>query len=308
MPIITTHSSNVPNFTLDLSTPSLNQLITLWLDEDIGRGDLTRIAINSNIVSADWVAKSNGVFCGGNLVEKVFQKLDQTIQVKLLIHDGDKFETGQKLLTIKGPACALLAGERTSLNLVMRLCGIATSTSLLVNELKGTGILLADTRKTTPGLRVLEKYAVRCGGGVNHRMGLDDAAMLKENHIAWSNGIEKAIQAIRKASPWPTRIIVEAETSEQAEKAVKAGADGILLDEMSAQSISNLVPKLRLIAKAQNPNRSSTEIIIEVSGINPNALKSYAKTGIDLISTSAPMTRSSWIDLSMRFNNYLEEL
>tara|TARA_Y100001968_G_scaffold51762_1_gene42729 strand:- start:40091 stop:40969 length:879 start_codon:yes stop_codon:yes gene_type:complete len=288
---------------VDLHTPSLNRLLDLWLDEDLGRGDLTRFAINNAIVSAHWVAKSKGVFCGGKLVEAIFHKLDQTIQVKLLIKDGDEFEANQILLTLKGPASALLAGERTSLNLAMKLCGIATATALLVKDLKDTGILLADTRKTTPGLRVLEKYAIRCGGGINHRMGLDDSAMLKENHIAWSDGIEKAINKLRKASPWPTRIIVEAETSEQAEQAVKGGADAILLDEMSPESIINLVPRLRELAKTHSDQRSSQEIILEVSGINPKELKNYALTGIDLISTSAPITRSPWVDLSMRFNN-----
>ncbi len=295
------------NLNVNLNTPSLQRLLDLWLDEDLGRGDLTRIAINDAISSAYWVAKSDGVFCGGSLVEGIFHKLDQKIQVKLLINDGDQFKKGQKILTLKGSACSLLAGERTSLNLVMRLSGIATATKLLVEELKGTGIRLADTRKTTPGLRILEKYAVKCGGGINHRMGLDDAAMLKENHIAWSNGVEKAIQIIRERSPWPTRIIVEAETAAEAVKAVKGGADGILLDEMSPQAILHLVPELRELARTISPQRKSNEVVIEVSGVNPKDLKDYAKTGIDLISTSAPITRSSWIDLSMRFNSALEQ-
>ena len=292
---------------LDLHTPSLNRLLDLWLDEDLGRGDLTRVAIKNEISSAYWIAKSEGIFCGGSLIEAIFHKIDQTIEVHLLIDDGGQFKKGQKLLTLKGPACSLLAGERTSLNLVMRLSGIATSTALLVKELKGTGIHLADTRKTTPGLRILEKYAIRCGGGINHRMGLDDAAMLKENHIAWSNGVEKAITKIKEASPWTTRIIVEAETAEEAVEAVKGGADGILLDEMSPTSILSLVPRLRELAKTSFPNRKSTELVIEVSGINPKTIKDYANTGIDLISTSAPITRSSWIDLSMRFNNVVEQ-
>ena len=292
---------------MDLHTPSLNRLLDLWLDEDLGRGDLTRLAIKDQTSCAYWVAKSQGVFCGGNLIKAIFHKLDKKIQVKLLINDGDKFQEGQKLLTLKGSACALLAGERTSLNLIMRLSGIATATALLVQELQGTGVNLADTRKTTPGLRVLEKYAVRCGGGLNHRMGLDDAAMLKENHIAWSHGVEQAIKTIRKGSPWPTRIIVEAESAEEAEEAVKGGADGILLDEMSPQAIRNLVPRLRELAQTLSLQRESNKVVIEVSGINPKAIQEYAKTGVDLISTSAPITRSSWIDLSMRFNSDLEQ-
>ena len=291
---------------MDLHTPKLDQLLDLWLEEDLGRGDLSKVALDDQIVSAHWVAKNQGVFCGGGLIEKLFYKIDKAIQIELLIQDGDNFEAGKNILNISGPSSALLAGERTSLNLAMHLSGIATATHQLVQELHGTGIRLADTRKTTPGLRLVEKYAVRCGGGINHRMGLDDAAMLKENHIAWANGIDKAIQAIREYSPWPTRIIVEAETSQQAEEAVRGGADGILLDEMSPEMIQKLVPRLRELAILFAVERSSSQIVIEVSGINPTELKNYVNTGVDLISTSAPITRSSWVDFSMRFNNFVE--
>ncbi len=292
---------------MDLSIPSLNHLLDIWLEEDIGRGDLTRIALNDKVVSADWVAKQKGIFCGGALVEKLFYKLDNSIKVDLLIKDSQTFDIGQRLLEIKGPACALVAGERTALNLTMHLSGIATATAKLVKELEGTRTRLTDTRKTTPGLRTLEKYAVRCGGGVNHRMGLDDAAMLKENHIAWTDGIESAIEIIRRSCPWPTRIIVEAETPKQAEEAVRGGADAILLDEMSPELIVSLVPRLRNLAANHSQKRPSNQIILEVSGIDPKNLKAYASAGVDLISTSAPITKSSWIDFSMRFNNFVEE-
>ena len=160
-------------------------------------------------------------------------------------------------------------------------------------QLEGTGVRLADTRKTTPGLRLLEKYAVRCGGGLNHRMGLDDAAMLKENHIAWAGGITAAIAAVRRQAPWPTRVIVEAETDHQAIEAVQAGADGVLLDEFAPPQLTVLVPRLREL--------STNGVVLEASGIQPEQLQAYAATGIDLISTSAPVTRSRWLDLSMRF-------
>ena len=144
---------------------------------------------------------------------------------------------GQRLLELEGSAAALVAVERTALNLAMRLSGIATATAVLVAELAGTGVQLADTRKTTPGLRVLEKYAVRCGGGVNHRMGLDDAAMLKENHLAWSGGVGPAVVAVRRDAPWPARVIVEAETAAEALAAVEEAAqafDTFNLDLMYA--------------------------------------------------------------------------
>jgi nicotinate-nucleotide pyrophosphorylase (carboxylating) len=193
----------------------------------------------------------------------------------------------------------LVAMERTALNLAMRLSGIATATAALVAQLEGTGVALADTRKTTPGLRELEKYAVRCGGGINHRMGLDDAAMLKENHLAWAGGVTAAIAAVRADAPWPARVIVEAETAEEAQAAVGAGADAVLLDEFRPDALITLVPLLRAQAELR-PARTS--VVLEASGVNPADLKLYAATGVDLISTSAPMTRSSWLDLSMRFS------
>ena len=292
---------------MDLRTPSVERLLDIWIDEDLGRGDLTQAALNETVVTAHWISKQEGIFCGGGIVRKIFQRIDPSIEIEFLIKDGSPINTGQRLLNIKGSAPALIAGERPGLNLAMHLSGVATATAMLVAELKGTGVHLADTRKTTPGLRQMEKYAVRCGGGINHRMGLDDAAMLKENHIAWSNGIEEAIQALRGTNPWTTKIIVEAENSKQAEQAVTGGADGVLLDGMTVQLINSLVPRLRELASMSNKNRISNQIVIEASGIDPKELKNYALTGIDLISTSAPITRSHWIDFSMRFNNDIKQ-
>ena len=335
-----------------------------WLAEDIGRGDLTAAALQGQQGQAHWVAKQPGRFCGGPLVQRLFQRLDPGVSLRLLRQDGDAVEVGDCLLELQGPAkalvagertalnlamrlsgiatataalvaqlegtgvrladtrkttpglrllrqdgdaveagdcllelqgpaAALVAGERTALNLAMRLSGIATATAELVAQLQGTGVRLADTRKTTPGLRLLEKYAVRCGGGINHRMGLDDAAMLKENHIAWAGGITAAIAAVREQAPWPTAVIVEAETEAQALEAVQAGANGVLLDEFSPEQLTQLVPRLR--------DCSTGVVVLEASGIQPEQLQAYAATGIDLISTSAPVTRSRWLDLSMRF-------
>lgn len=283
---------------MDLNTPSINQILDTWLTEDIGRGDLTTTAIDNQICKAYWLAKEKGVLCGSEIVKQLFKKLDHSVKINLLVKDGETFNKNQKILEIEGPAKTLLAGERTTLNLAMHLSGIATKTSLLVAELQGSGINLADTRKTTPGLRLFEKYAFRCGGGINHRFGLDDSAMLKENHLAWSQSIELSIAAIKKSSPWPTTIIVEAETPEQAISAVSAGADGILLDEISPQIISELVPKLRELSRQRSEGQT---LVIEASGVDPSSLKSYCQTGIDLISTSAAVTKSHWIDLSMRF-------
>ena len=222
--------------------------------------------------------------------------MDSGVTVQVLVNDGETISAGTRLLELEGPAAALVGAERTALNLAMRLSGIATATAALASQLQGSGVQLVDTRKTTPGLRVLEKYAVRCGGGSNHRVGLDDAAMLKENHLAWAGGVAAAVGAVRAVAPWPSQVIVEAETIEEAKAAVAAGADGVLLDEFSPDALQQLVPELR--GQAQQRGKP---VVLEASGIQPDHLRLYASSGIDLISTSAPITRSSWLDLSMRF-------
>jgi nicotinate-nucleotide pyrophosphorylase (carboxylating) len=278
-------------------TPALEAQLRGWLAEDIGRGDLTAAALQGRTGRAHWLCKQDGIFCGGVLLEPLFRLLDPALTVRLLVEEGAPVRSGQRLLELEGAATALVAGERTALNLVMRLSGIATATAALVQRLQGTGVCLADTRKTTPGLRQLEKYAVRCGGGTNHRLGLDDAAMLKENHLAWAGGVAAAVAAVRAQAPWPARVIVEAETAHEAEEAVQAGADGVLLDEFTPADLLELVPRLRDLAA----RRPLGPVVLEASGVRPEQLAAYGATGIDLISTSAPITRSSWLDLSMRF-------
>jgi nicotinate-nucleotide pyrophosphorylase (carboxylating) len=281
-----------------LITPQLRAQLEAWLMEDLGRGDLTAPALHGCHGAAHWVAKAEGRFCGGVLVEPLLCLLDPAARVRLLVDEGELVKPGQRVLELDAGAQALVAIERTALNLAMRLSGIATATAALVAQLKGSGVLLADTRKTTPGLRVLEKYAVRCGGGLNHRMGLDDAAMLKENHLAWAGGVEAAMAAVRASAPWPAPVIVEAETEVEAIAAVRAGADGVLLDEFSPEELKALVPRLRDEARARP---GAAPVVLEASGIQPDALAAYAASGLDLISTSAPVTRSCWLDLSMRF-------
>ena len=173
---------------MDLRSPKLHKILDTWIEEDLGDGDLTRFVLSDRSASAHWVAKEDGTFCGGDLVKLIFRKIDPKVDIQLLIEDGQKFEKNQRLLELKGSSSSLVAGERVSLNVAMHLSGIATSTALLVTKLSGSKVKLADTRKTTPGMRIFEKYAFHCGGGINHRLGLDDAAMLKENHIEWSQG------------------------------------------------------------------------------------------------------------------------
>jgi nicotinate-nucleotide pyrophosphorylase (carboxylating) len=282
-------------------TPTLEAQLRAWLAEDIGRGDLSAPALDGRRGAAQWIARQAGVFCGGVLVAPLFAILDPAVQVRVLVADGEPLRPDQLVLELQGEAAALVAGERTALNLAMRLSGIATATAALVAELEGTGVGLADTRKTTPGLRALEKYAVRCGGGINHRFGLDDAAMLKENHLAWSGGVAPAIAAVRGRAPWPARLIVEAETEAEALAAVRAGADGVLLDGFGPERLGALVPRLRQLAGEAAAGAGRGAPVLEASGVAPERLRAYAATGVDLISTSAPVTRSPWLDLSMRF-------
>jgi nicotinate-nucleotide pyrophosphorylase (carboxylating) len=282
-------------------TTDLTRQLQAWLAEDLGRGDLTRPALLEREGRAEWIARREGVFCGGLLVEPLFRLLDPMARVEGLVLDGERVREGQRLLTLVGQASALVAGERTALNLAMRLSGVATATAALVAELEGTGVKLVDTRKTTPGLRVWEKYAVRCGGGVNHRFGLDDAAMLKENHLAWSGGIGPAVAAVRASAPWPTKVIVEAETEAEACSALRAGADGVLLDGFDPEALCALVPRLRRLNAELRQASKGGHTVLEASGVTPEDLRATAASGVDLISTSAPVTRSAWLDVSMRF-------
>ncbi|ABB49252.1 nicotinate-nucleotide pyrophosphorylase (carboxylating) [Prochlorococcus marinus str. MIT 9312] len=288
---------------MDLNTPIISKIIDNWIDEDIGRGDLTRPSITEENGNAYWIAKEGGIFCGVEIIKEIFKKIDLNISSKFNISDGNQFFKDQKLLEIYGPSKSLLASERIGLNIAMHLSGISTYTKNLVNKLEGTNIKLADTRKTTPGLRIFEKYAFKCGGGVNHRMGLYDAAMIKENHIAWTDNLNNAVKKIRLNSPFTTHIIIEAENIEQAKEAVLAGADSVLLDELSPEIIQKNVQELRDLSMNSLKKEVNKNLIIEVSGINPKEISKYLIKGIDLISTSSSITKSNWIDLSMRYIN-----
>ena len=288
---------------MDFNTPRISKIIDDWIEEDIGKGDLTSSAITKKKGNAYWIAKEEGIFCGVGIIYEIFKKIDIKINCKFHISDGEKFVKNQKLLELSGPSISLLASERISLNIAMHLSGISTYTKNLISILKGTNIKLADTRKTTPGLRIFEKYAFKCGGGVNHRMGLYDAAMIKENHIAWTDNLKDAVKKIRLNSPFITHIIIEAENINQAKEAVLAGADSILLDEINPELIKKGIEELRTISTNTNIKKSNKNLIIEISGINPKEINNYLIEGIDLISTSSSITKSNWIDFSMRYIN-----
>ena len=285
---------------LDWNSPQLRNKISDWIYEDIGSGDLTQSCITENIGNALWIAKEDGIFCGIELLKIIFSQIDKDINFLPLIKDGENFKKNQKLIELNGPSKSLLASERISLNIAMHLSGISTHTYKIVEKLINTEIKLADTRKTTPGLRNLEKYAFKCGGGINHRMGLYDAAMIKENHIAWSKNIKDAIERIRLNTPFTTHIIVEAENIIQAKEAILAGADSILLDEIEPKILRDNINSLREIS-LNNSFKEKKNLIIEVSGINPDEIENYMIDGINLISTSSATTKSKWIDFSMRY-------
>ena len=288
---------------MDLYSPNISRIIDGWIEEDIGKGDLTSISITKEIGKAHWIAKEEGIFCGVGIIKEILKKIDEKIECNFFINDGEKFLKDQKLLELNGPSRSLLASERISLNISMHLSGISTYTKNIVDVLKGTNINLADTRKTTPGLRIFEKYAFKCGGGINHRMGLYDAAMIKENHIAWTDNLKNAVEKIRLNTPFTTHIIIEAEDMKQAKDAVLAGADSILLDEFNPELLKKGIKELRELS-TNNSNRTiRNDLIIEVSGINPINISNYLIDGIDLISTSSSITKSNWIDFSMRYIN-----
>ena len=286
---------------MNWNTPYISKKIDDWIEEDIGNGDLTKYAIKKNRVKAKWIAKEKGIFCGAEILKILFKKIDKDIEYSFLLNDGDKFSKDQKILELNGNATSLLSLERISLNIAMHLSGIASFTYQIVEKLRNTDIKLADTRKTTPGLRIFEKYAFKCGGGINHRMGLYDAAMIKENHIAWSDDLVNTVKKLRENIPFTSHIIIEAETIAQAKDAIIAGADSILLDEINIDILKKSIKELRLISKEINKKNNGNRLIIEVSGINHLEIDKYLIDGIDFISTSSSVTKSKWIDLSMRY-------
>jgi nicotinate-nucleotide pyrophosphorylase (carboxylating) len=268
-----------------------DDLIQLALQEDIGPGDIT----TDNLVEPDaWgksiiVAKQNLVIAGLHVAEKVFRRLAPQIGFEGLYADGAQIPAGDTVAKVEGPLAALLKGERTALNFLQRLSGIATQANVFAREVAETQVKLVDTRKTTPGWRVLEKYAVRMGGAHNHRMGLYDGVLIKDNHIAVSGGITRAVKNVRKAVSHLVKVEVEASNFEEVKEALAAGADVIMLDNMELEQIRQAV---QMIA-----NRT----LVEVSGnVNRERLKALAQTGVDLISIGALTHSAVAVDLSMR--------
>ena len=268
------------------------KLIELALLEDIGLGDVTTELTVPEYLSAvaDFRTRVPMVVCGTKLIAEVFAQVDPHVQVELNKKDGSYIEAGEILATISGPAKSILQGERLALNFMRRLSGISSFTKKCVDEVKTTKIKICDTRKTTPGWRYLEKYAVRCGGGHNHRASLADTVMIKDNHIVSVGGIEKTIELALKEKPQTSKIQVEVDTIEQLQKVVKYPIELVLLDNMSPKQVESA---LKIIPKS---------ILSEVSGgMTLEKLKNYKHLAIDRISMGCLTADSHSADIGLDF-------
>lgn len=274
----------------------VSQLVTLALGEDLNyqsaeNGDITAQLIPANEqANAKVITREDCIFCGKDLIIEVFKQVDPSVVVDVLVNDGDAVTANSTLFTATGSARAILTAERTALNFVQTLSGTATTTAHYVKELAGTKTQLLDTRKTIPGLRILQKYAVKCGGGANHRIGLYDAFLIKENHIAACGGINKAVAQAKQNQP-NKPIEVEVESLVDLKQALDAGADIIMLDNFNVEQIKQAVVVTNKRAK------------LEVSGnMTLQTLKTYSQAGVDFISSGALTKNLQSIDLSMRFD------
>jgi nicotinate-nucleotide pyrophosphorylase (carboxylating) len=279
-----------------LSADEIRQAARLALAEDVGSGDVTTLATvpETAMATAVMKARESLVVAGLAVAEAAFHELSPALETGRVIQDGQAVKAGQDLLRISGPARAILTAERVALNFVQRLSGIATLTAQFVEAVKGTGAKILDTRKTTPGLRRLEKYAVACGGGQNHRFGLADMVLIKDNHrVALRgeapNAIAVAVQRARERYP-QLKVEVEADTLEQAEQAAEAGADFVLLDNMT-------LIQLRLAVRHIH-GRSQTEAS---GGVNLANARSVADTGVDFISVGAITHSARAVDIGLDF-------
>ena len=272
-----------------LTQQYIQQLVDLALKEDIGSGDITAELVRSDTnARAVVVSRETGVLCGSTFVDAVFSMLDAEINIDWFKSDGDLLEPNDTLFTVSGNARKILTGERTALNFLQLLSGTATLAFRFANSVEGTSVRLLDTRKTIPGLRLAQKYAVTCGGCHNHRIGLYDAFLIKENHIEACGGIADAINAARKSAPGKT-VEIEVETLNELQLALAANPDRIMLDNFSEAMLREAV--------AANAGQCELEASGNITELN---LRSIAETGIDFISIGALTKRVEPLDLSMR--------
>ena len=269
---------------------SIDRVISSALEEDLGPGDITTSAIIDPSVKgkARVLAKEEIILAGIDVFSKVFGRLDPEIAVEFDYHDGDVVPNGKDICIVQGPLRGILSGERTALNFLQHLSGIATLTRKFVEKTSPFNVQVVDTRKTTPGLRVLEKYAVTMGGGFNHRFGLFDGILIKDNHIAIAGSISEAVKRIKAKTPHTLRIEVEVDNIKDIEEAIAAGADAILLDNMSLEELREAV------------SIAGGRVLLEASGgITLESVEEIAKTGINLVSIGSITHSVRSVDISL---------
>jgi len=270
---------------------AIKPLINMALLEDIGPGDITTDYLIDEFAKGDAfiVAKQDFILAGSDVAEQVFKTLDPAMDIFRAFRDGDEVKNGDVVMELKGKMRALLKGERTALNFLQRMSGISTNVRSYVNQLGETRVRLVDTRKTIPGHRVLEKYAVRVGGAYNHRMALYDGVLIKDNHIAAAGGILKAVEKLRRHVSHLVKIEVEVSTIQELDEALRAKADVIMLDNMDIEQITEAVKRI------------DKRALVEVSGsITKDSLIPLAMVGVDIISCGALTHQAQAVDMSMR--------
>ena len=274
-----------------LTQKDIAPLVALALEEDIGDGDITAALVGeAESATATVITRDAGVLCGTQFVDAVFHAVDPTLSVRWSRRDGDAIAENEVLFSVSGRARSILTGERAALNFLQMLSGTATSTASLARLIEGTSSTLLDTRKTIPGFRVAQKYAVTCGGGANHRVGLYDAYLIKENHIAACGGIAQAVETARSMAPGKS-VEVEVESLEELAQALSAGADRVMLDNFALDDMRQAV--------AMNAGQSQ----LEASGnVTEATLADIAATGVDFISVGALTKVIKPLDLSMRLS------
>ena len=276
-----------------------DKLIRMALQEDITSEDVSTNAVMRSAVkgTVDLIAKEDGIMAGLDVYARVFQILDEQTEVEFNCKDGDAVKKGQLLGTVTGDIRVLLSGERVALNYLQRMSGIATYTSQVAKLLEGSKVTLLDTRKTTPNCRVFEKYAVRVGGGCNHRYNLSDGVLLKDNHIGAAGSITKAVTMAKEYAPFVRKIEIEVETLAQVKEAVEAGADIIMLDNMSPEMMKEAVDFIA--------GRAQTECSGNITKEN---IKKILETGVDFVSSGALTHSAPILDISMKNLHAVEEV
>lgn len=272
----------------------LDSFLLSALQEDIGTGDITTECCvpEGEQSQAVFRCKQSGVVCGLEVARQVFALLDSQVVFTATVAEGTPVQVGDVVATISGPSRSILSGERLALNLMQHMSGVATQTAALVEKVRGTKAVIVDTRKTTPGLRVLEKYAVRMGGGTNHRFNLADGVLIKDNHIVAAGGITNAVNNARKIVPHTLKIEVETTNFEEIQEALDAGADIIMLDNMSCEDMTKAVAMIAGQAKVEASGNMGSRDVAQV-----------AATGVDLISVGSLTHSVEALDISLQFQN-----